>query len=265
MRRTLAVLAAAATSLAVLSACSSESEDAPSADPTGRTFISTDVEGEQIPGGGPLTVGFPESGRISATAGCNQAGGSVDLADGTLTTGPLAMTMMACIGDTANADAWMQQFLESGPQWTLDADTLTLTGENSTVTLIDKKVAQPDKPIVGTTWHVTSLISTEAIETSQALEDAAPHFTIGDDGTVTGSAGCNQMTGRATISNQSGATATITFEPVGTTMMACDDDAMAVEAAVLSALSGETTATVDGDTLRLQRADGVGVDARATS
>lgn len=262
MRRALAILSLASLTLVALAACGDDADTSstpPPTEPTGRTFISTDVEGEPIPGGGPLTLSFPEPGRITAVAGCNNAVGAVDLADGTLSTEQLALTMRACTGEAAGADAWMQRFLESGPQWTLEENTLTLVGEQSTVTLLDKKIAQPDRPIAGTTWQVTSFISPQATETSVALEAAAPNFTIADDGTLSGSAGCNRMTGRADVTDS-----VITFEPIATTMMMCDEDTMAVEAAVLGALNGELTATVDGDTMRIQRADGIGLDLRAT-
>lgn len=41
----------------------------------GRTFVSVEVEGEQIPGGGPLTVQF-DGGQISTFAGCNHGSGT---------------------------------------------------------------------------------------------------------------------------------------------------------------------------------------------
>ncbi|QNG19320.1 META domain-containing protein [Rhodococcus triatomae] len=259
MRRIVAVLGLTSLSIATLAACSDDTQ-AQTSDPSGRTFVSTAVDGDRIPGGGPLTLGFPEPGRIVADAGCNRASGTVDLSDGTLSTGPLAMTMMACVGEAETADAWMQELLESGPQWTLDGDTFTLNGDRSTVTLTDEKVVRPDRPISGTEWAVASLVSDQAITTSRALEESAPHFTIAEDGALTGFAGCNSMTGSAIVSGE-----TVVFEPIATTRMACPPDVMEVETAVLAALTGEATATVDGDTMRLRRADGVGLDVRATS
>lgn len=250
----LALLAAA-----TLTACTAESASSPKAeDLQGRTFISTEVKGTPIPGGGPLTVEFVEPDRIAVYAGCNRGNGTIDLSDGKVVTGPIATTMMACVGDTAGADQWMTSLFESGPAWTLDGDTLTLTGGDSSVTLVDKKVASPDRSITGTTWVVDQLISPSAITTSVALETAAPNLLIAEDGSVTGSPGCNRMTGTAQVAGDK-----VTFGPLATTKMMCEPDVAEVEQAVLNVLNGETTFTIDADQARVMRADGQGLGLRA--
>ncbi|MFD4183312.1 META domain-containing protein [Rhodococcus sp. NPDC058514] len=250
----LALLAAA-----TLTACTAESASTPGGeDLQGRTFISTEVEGTPIPGGGPLTVEFISPDRISMTAGCNRGNSTADLSDGKVATGPIATTMRACVGDTAGADQWMTALFEAGPAWDLDGDTLTLTTGDSSVTLVDKKVASPDRPITGTTWVVDQLISPSAITTSVALETAAPNLLIADDGSVTGSPGCNRMTGTAQVAGDK-----VTFGPLATTLMACEPDVEEVERAVLNVLNGETTFTVDADHARVMRADGNGLGLRA--
>ncbi|TQF73273.1 META domain-containing protein [Rhodococcus spelaei] len=247
--------------VAALTACSNGQTPAsppPQDDLLNRTFVSTTVSGTPIPGGGPLTVEFVEPDRISATAGCNRASGTVDLRDGKLTTGTLATTMMACIGDKGEADAWMTSLLEASPAWSLTDDTLTLRSDSTTVTLLDKKVAQPDRPLVGTTWVVDTTIDPNAITTSAALEQSTPTLTIAPDGNVTGSTGCNRFTGTAQVSGD-----TVTFGPLATTRMACMGEVADVERAVLTVLDGQTTATVDADRLRLMRADGHGLGLHA--
>ncbi|MFE3293328.1 META domain-containing protein [Rhodococcus sp. NPDC059234] len=259
--RILRVVAPTLLAVAALTACSNGQTPASSPPQVGlldRTFVSTAVEGPPIPGGGPLTVEFPAPDRISATAGCNRASGTADLSDGKLTTGPLATTMMACVGDRAGADAWMTGFLESTPAWTLTGDTLTLRSDSTTVTLLDKKVAQPDRPLVGTTWVVDTIIDPNAVTTSAALEQSTPTLTVAADGTVSGSTGCNRFTGTAEVSGD-----TVTFGPLATTRMACPEDVAQVERAVLAVLDGPTTATIDSDRLRLMRADGHGLGLHA--
>ena len=203
------------------------------ADLTGRTFISVQVEGDQIPGGGPLTVGF-DGNRISTYAGCNHGSGTADLSGGRIST-QLAMTMMACPPPVGDSDAWVSKFFDAKPTWSLSGDDLTLHTDTTTVTLRDKKVADPDHPLTGTTWQVTSLVSARAVTTSVALEQAKPTLTIGDDGAVSGSTGCNRITGRATVS---GSPAVIEFGPLATTRMACAPEVAEVEQAVLRVLKG---------------------------
>ncbi|MDI9917697.1 META domain-containing protein [Rhodococcus sp. IEGM 1379] len=223
-------------------------------DPTGRVFISTAVDGTPIPGGGPLTLDFTAPGRILATAGCNNATGAVTFTGGKITADALASTMMACEPGVMESDAWVATLIGATPAWTLAGDTLTLTTADATVTLADKKIVDPDRPVQGTKWTVTSLITPDAISTSTALEASAPNFTIAADGTVSGSSGCNRMTGSATVADT-----TITFTPMGATMMACTEDVAAVERQVLTVLDGEVAYTLDAGTLTLRKPDGNGL------
>ncbi|MGW4481480.1 META domain-containing protein [Rhodococcus triatomae] len=254
----LAVLAIVAAALAACSESGSAASDSPQSDLFGRTFVSTTVDGAQIPGGGPVTLEFIEPDRIAGTAGCNRATGTADFSGGTIVTGPLATTMMACMGEKADSDQWLASFLAAAPAWDLDGDTLTLRTEASTVTLLDRKVARPDRPLTGTTWVVDTTITPLAVTSSVAIEKAAATLQIADDGTVTGSTGCNSFTGRAEVSGE-----TVTFGPLATTRRACVPELAEVEQAVLATLTGTATATVESDRLQLMNTNGTGLGLRA--
>lgn len=236
----------------------SDDAAADEADLTGRMFVSERVDGEQIPGGGPLTVGFDGS-QISTFAGCNRGSGTADLSESRVST-QLAMTMMACPPPVGDSDAWVSKFFDAKPTWSLSGDTLTLRTDAATVTLRDKKVVDPDRPLTGTTWQVTSLVSAQAVSTSVALEQSKPTLRIGDDGAVTGSTGCNRITGHATVS---GSPAIIEFGPLATTRMACAPEVAEIEQAVLRVLKGTVQTAVDSDQLTLSGADGNGLVLRA--
>ncbi len=245
--------------LLMLAACSSADPAEPT--PMARAFVSTAVQGTPIPGGGPLEVGFADE-QISAYAGCNRASGPVDLSDGKLVTGDLATTMMACPGDRSGADAWVATLLNAQPAWALSGDTLTLRSGDQVISLLDREVANPNRPLIGTTWVVQSTIASDAITTSVALERAAATLLLDPDGTVTGSTGCNNFNGPATVS-ESDTGNTIEFGPLATTRRACEPDLAEVEHAVLGVLSGTVDATVDADQLRLKKSDGTGLVLRA--
>lgn len=240
--------------LCAIAGCSGQEPDRGADEPTpvDRTFLSTNVEGAPIPGGGPLTISFTE-GRLAADAGCNKFTGAVTLDDHVLHVSGLATTLMACEDDRRGADEWLSGLLNSQPSWRLDDSRLTLHSADRTVTLLDKKVAQPDKPVKGTSWLVTSLITDNSQVRSRALDEARPTLTIAEDGSVSGAAGCNQMTGSAEVSG-----AQITFR-IATTKMMCSPEVMEVEQAVLNALDGGTNATVDADTLTLRNDNGAGL------
>lgn len=252
MRPFLTALAAAL----ILAGCSSTAGADSPASPAGRTFVSVAVDGEQIPGGGPLTVGF-DGDRISTFAGCNHGSGTADLTDGRIVT-QLASTMMACPSPLGDADAWVSKFFQAVPSWELTDDTLTLKSPTTTVTLKDRKAVDPDRPLTGTTWQVDSLVSPDAVSTSAALEQSKPVLTIAADGTATGSTGCNRFTGHAQVTGS-----TIEFGPLVTTKMACVDEVGDVEQAVLRVLSGRVRSAIDADQLRLTRDDGYGLILRA--
>ncbi|MGW4093061.1 META domain-containing protein [Nocardia sp. NPDC004750] len=220
--------------------------------PAGRTFLSTDVQGTPIPGGGPLTLGFTDS-RIAADAGCNKFTGAVSFDDHVLHVSGLATTLMACEDDRHGADEWLSGLLNSEPGWRLDDTRLTLHSPDRTVTLLDKKIARPDKPLEGTQWLVTALITDNSQVRSRALDEAQPTLVIAEDDGVSGNAGCNRMTGSAEVSGTR-----ITFR-IATTKMMCSPEVMEVEQAVLKALDGKATATVDADTLTVRNDNGAGL------
>src|SRR5687768_9973691 len=62
---------------------------------SGRTFLSTGIEGAELAEGSQVRLTF-EATRIGASAGCNQMSGEYEVADGALKVGMLAMTEMAC-------------------------------------------------------------------------------------------------------------------------------------------------------------------------
>ena len=92
------------------------------------------------------------------------------------------MTEMGCDPALHDQDEWLSQFLGSDPQIALDGDELTLTSGGVTITLLDREVADPDLPLVGTTWTVTSIISGDAVST--VPDGAEATFEFADDGTV---------------------------------------------------------------------------------
>ncbi|MGW5382738.1 META domain-containing protein [Nocardia sp. NPDC003963] len=252
----------AAISLLLLAAtaCSHNEPAPPEPTPMGRTYISTEVTGTPIPGGGPLTLTFADD-RISAAAGCNTHSGAVDLRDNVLHVSDLASTLVGCPGDRAGSDAWIGDLLRADPTWQLDRDRLTLTGKETTVVLVDKKALRPDRPIRGTEWVVTTLLTPDAQISSVTVDQVRPTLTIGADDALTGFAGCNRLSGRAVVTETTPG-ADIAFT-AATTRMMCAPEIMEVEQAVLATLDGTAQATVDADTLTLRNPNGHGLTLRA--
>ncbi|GGK39112.1 META domain-containing protein [Nocardia camponoti] len=264
--RRIVVTAVATGAVFAAVGCSSDSSSppttsaAPASDgtPMGHVYESTAVDGTAIPGGGPMTLTFKD-GRVSANSGCNTASGPIDLTGNVIHVDRLAGTLMACGGDASGADAWQSDFLEASPTWQLTKGQLTLTTPATTVRLTDKEILHPDKPLVGTKWTVTALLTPQSNIRSAVIDDIKPGFSIAQDGSISGTAGCNHLGGTAKV----GPGDTVTFATT-TTRMACPPEVMDVEQNVLRALDGTAHATVDADTLTLRNDNGYGLTLTAS-
>jgi heat shock protein HslJ len=216
---------------------------------SGRTFLSTGIEGADLAEGSQVRLTF-EATRIGASAGCNQMSGEYEVADGALKVGMLAMTEMACEEPLMSQDTWLSGFLE-GASATLDDTTLTLTKDGTSLTLQDESVLNPDKPLEGTRWVVTSVIANDAVS---SVPESAQASLVFDATSVAVETGCNSGSGGYEAND-----GLITFGPIATTLKMCVDESIgALEQSVLGVLQGEVVSEIDGNTLTLTK-DGTGL------
>jgi heat shock protein HslJ len=232
-------------------------------EPWGRTFLSTSVteNGQPKPlvAGTRITLNFMADGhRLGAQAGCNQMGGPASFEGGRLVVGDLSSTMMGCDPPRHAQDEWLARFLTSRPEWSRSGSTLTLDNGTTRIVLEDREVADPDRPLRGTTWVVDTIVDRDTASSVPAGVEA--YLTFEDDNRFGGNTGCNGMGGHSVVRQ---ATSTITFSEVITTKMACDDDRMRVERAVLATLDGDVAYGIDADVLRLDGPGGHGLRLRA--
>jgi heat shock protein HslJ len=255
------MIALAATALLALTACGNESAARPDsgASLTGRTFLSTSVteNGKPRPLAAKTQVRleFTTDGRLSWNAGCNSSQTSVSTSDGRLSLGKeITSTAMGCMGPLQDQDAWIGRVLLSKPAWKLDGDKLVLSTESTTISLLDKETAQPDRSLDGTKWKLTTVVSGESASYQAGFEKV--WLTLNGE-RVTGSTGCNEFQGVVAR-----ATGKVTFGELATTRRACAGNAAAVESLVLKGLKGELTYQIDSSTLQLRSTTG-GLDFTA--
>jgi heat shock protein HslJ len=225
---------------------------APPAGLDGRTFLSTAVtkDGEPLALAADtrISLTFADS-SISANAGCNTMGGTYTIDDDHLVVGPMFMTEMGCDPPRMAQDQWLADFLGSRPLVTLAGNDLVLASDETTITLLDREIAEPDQPLAGPTWTLESIISGDAVSSVPVGVAAALLFNA--DGTVQVQYGCN--TGGGSYSTEGD---TITFEQMVITSMACQPPAAGVESAMLAVLNAEAiTYSIDADTLTLLAGD----------
>ena len=140
--------------------------------------------------------------------------------------------------------------LEKAAQFTVTADTLTLTDDGGTALV--KYVAVQPTALTGTVWDALAINNGRGALQSLAATSAIT-ATFSTDGSLTGTASVNQYTGAYTVSGER----QMTVDPeIATTMMAGPEELMTQEAAYLAALPKTATYTVEGDELWLRDADG---------
>lgn len=223
----------------------------------GRTFLSTSVtdagQPRELVAGTRVSLWFADDGRLIANAGCNTLTGPVDLGDGKLKfPGELSMTEMGCDAPLHVQDEWLSRLLGSGPSWRLDGDELVLTSPAAELVLLDRSVAEPDKPIEGTKWLLETILTADSASSVPAGVTA--HLTF-EGGRVTGSTGCNALEGPATLSGT-----TVTFGPLTMTRKACPDDQASAERAMVATLQGAVPFKIESNQLTLNpgAANGLG-------
>ena len=254
-------VAVAGIALLFVVACGSRAGSGGMDDLRGRTFLSTGVtengQPKQLVTGTRIRLNFGEEGRrIGANAGCNHMGGEARVENGRLVAGDMAMTAMGCDGGRSEQDAWLAKFLADKPTIRASGTELVLANNTTEIRLLDRTVADPDRPLIGTRWVVESVIDRDTA--SSIAQGAVAQLVLNADGTFTGNTGCNHMGGGAVI-----AAPTIRFAGVITTKMACEEGRMRLEQAVLSVLRDDVSYEIEADQLRLRHASGKGLDLRA--
>ena len=214
----------------------------------GKAYLSQSTTGITLAPGAVLRISF-EDGRISVSGGCNGMGGDVTFDGDTMTVGPMISTMMACEQPLMDQDSAVQAFLTAGTTVSVDGDTLTLTGTfdgaDASITLLDREVADPDRPLADTAWTVTGVISSDTI--SSGWGSAVATLTIVENQAQVNT-GCNRGMATVTVDEAAG---TIAFGPLALTKMMCDDDAMRLEQEVSRVLTGTATYSIEAGSLTL--------------
>lgn len=220
--------------------------DSPSDSLDGRSFVSAQVDGYDLVPDSFITISF-DDGSVSVNAGCNTMFGAYTTDGDVLSAPALAMTMMACEPALMTQDTWISALISSDPTFTIEGDTLTITGSDAQVITL---VEEADQPLEGIRWVVDGLVATEAVSTVPVGAEASITIT---DGTAAVEAGCNTGSAPVTITDT-----TITFGPLMLTRMACPEPQTTLENAVVAVLDGEVAYTIEGDKLQLRKSGDAG-------
>ncbi|WUJ67752.1 META domain-containing protein [Kribbella soli] len=239
--------------------------------PLGHTYLSSEVTGRQLVPGTRIRLEFFRSPNknegdprvydvLRVHAGCNRMGAAVAagelLADGRLWIPGLGGTQVGCEPPLRDQEEWLKTFLTSNPSWQVDGDELTLTSGGTTITLLDKRIAEPDLPLDGTRWNVGATITNADARHHRYHTD--PAWIRIDGEYLTGSTGCNEISGTVTRNNTQ-----LTFTDVTITDRTCTGETAEVQAEILATLRAEVAYTIDHNELTLIAPSGIGLDLKA--
>ncbi|TCN38747.1 META domain-containing protein [Kribbella orskensis] len=249
------IAVAGAGLLLTLAGCGDESS-AGGGSLKGRSYLSTaataDGKPMELVANTRIRMQFTDDGRLIADAGCNSMGGKVSTDGGKMSVQDLAITDMGCDAPRHAQDDWLAKLLQDEPAWKLEADKLSVSNGGTELVLQDRETAEPDKPLDGTKWSLETVIAGETASHSVGSERS--YLTISGE-RVTGSTGCNDLQGIVARTGNK-----LTFGELSVTLKACTGDAAALEKAVLAALKGEVSYSIEANRLKLRTPDGNGID-----
>jgi heat shock protein HslJ len=202
--------------------------------------------------GTEITAVFAEDGTLSGSAGCNNYMAGYTIDGDAMTIDQAASTMMMCMDPEGvmEQEAAYLAALSTVATFTIQGDQLELRAADGA--LVASFVAVPPTPLTGVTWQAVSYnTGTQAV--TSVLAGTTITAVFGEDGSLTGSAGCNTYMTSYTTDGHA-----ITIQPAASTRKMCVEPqgVMEQEAAYLVALTTAATYSIQGDQLELRTADG---------
>jgi heat shock protein HslJ len=217
--------------------------------------LTVDGRTAQAPDGAYLKI--DDKGEVDGNYGCNTFGTTATFKDDGIDFDTARSTEIACADVSMKFEETFARALDTGtftPEKTNGKLTLRTT-EGDTVKLSEEKPAQ----LYGTKWQVESLLDHDVASSLPEGADGKAWFTLDEKtGTIQGSAGCNEVSAKATVSDGK-----ITLGPPRTTRRMCSDSLMAVERSVLELFKGTVEYRVDHRSITLTSGNNTGIAAVA--
>ena len=214
----------------------------------GTIWTTLTISENPVSPGTTLTAQFTDQGRLTGSDGCNTFSGQYTLEGSNLTIDPaMVSTKKACDEAVmAQADAFTQSLLAT-TSYTLGDGVLVLYQGD----VAGLQFTGQSNPLSKTSWNVTGYNNGKQAVVSP-ITGTTLTITFGDDGTISGTSGCNTFSGQYTLSGQN-----ITVSPLASTMRACiePEGVEAQETAFLASLQKAVEWFIQGDQLSLRTAE----------
>ena len=187
--------------------------------------------------------------QISGTTGCNSFSGVADVGEGgSIDFGPLMSTLIGCDDARASQEVNIHAALNSADTWNVDGVSASLSSDGSVV----MNLTLADTTLEGSTWSVTA-INNGTGGVQSVITGTDPWLSFGAVRALTGSGGCNELSGLYDADGD-----TLAVERIAATKMLCGspDGVMGQEIQMSDALSNSSTYSILGDTLNIRDAEG---------
>lgn len=244
----------AATVLVVLAACGPEEPGGSPSDPDpalAEAFGEGEwllVEGVEMVEGYPITLRGREGG-VGGTAACNSYSAQMTVDGERLEIGDITVTEMGCPEPGVHdSEAAFLDALQAAERYQRTDDRLLLAGPGVEL-LFEAAPPVEDASLTGTDWQLESLLAGAGPDGTASSTTAEATLHLADDGTFTGSDGCNDLSGGWELQD-----GVLHLSDTIQTDVACPDIEQQVEH-VQAVLLGEPTVTLDGRQLRLTAGD----------
>ncbi|MFF1418268.1 META domain-containing protein [Streptomyces sp. NPDC058280] len=262
------VTAVTAVALLTLAACGTESgSDAGSKGSGGSvrselpltdvvwSVDSVSVGGKKTAAPAGASVEIDSKGRASAKTGCNTIGADVTVSGDTVTVGKKESTLIGCPEELEGFEEALSGAFSGKLKAEVEDKRLTLTtADGDAISL----TSEPPAPLAGTEWTVNSLAAGATATSLPKGTEGKAHFTLGKDGSVEGSLGCNTFSSTAKVSGS-----TVTFGRITSTRKLCPGPEMTVERQVQKVLDGKVSYELHHRGLTLTAGNGAGLGAVA--
>jgi heat shock protein HslJ len=185
-------------------------------------------------------------------ADCNNFWGDFRITSTALeSTDSYMMTEMGCERPLHEQEDWLAEFLMDGPRLSWSGDHLTLTGDTATLSLLNKKVADLERPLVGRQWTSSHYIDRGSL--SWMSLEAYPTLSFSEEGALSIFDGCNLLEGRFALN---GSGLTVTHMTPMTEHQCTDENVLSISAHFEKVFAdGALTYSIDANVLRIERGE----------
>jgi heat shock protein HslJ len=215
----------------------------------GTSWILTSLNGAEPLPDTTVTASFGEDGAVNGSDGCNRYSATYQIDRDRITITPGIGTMMACPEPIMKQAGDYMAALASAATYQVQENALDLLDAGGNV--VATFTAQPTS-LAGTSWTVIGYNNGKQAVVSVIIGTELTAV-FGEDGTLSGSAGCNSYTAGYQVDGEN-----VSIGPAAATRMMCAEPAgiMDQEGQYLAALESAATYRMEGDRLEMRTADG---------